>query len=281
MPHGAVAWRPDSLSPGSIAREFDIETGAVVRMLKHLEAVQLVVPSSDGGLYTVSRSDESLNPVKSDFVVTLWKPGRSTPESRIGSHFGLLSAVAVSADGRQLFTAAPIEDSHRIWNWSLGKPPADRAQFVRDNAKRCLSIARRLQLTLGPRPPSCCVGKEPFKDGSLTNHASALRHYSDGALYNGDFESAILAADLALEIDPGTSWVNINKAHALLHLNRTGQAKALYLSGKGSTFDIGSKTYDWNDTVLSEPRLLSLKRLDHPAMDEIRALLREPGPPKP
>ena len=71
--------------------------------------------------------------------------------------------------------------------------------------------------------------------------ASALGSVSWAALLAGRPERALEASERALRIKPGTLWIEMNHAHALLFLGRTGDAIAIYREGKGKKLPNESK----------------------------------------
>ena len=76
------------------------------------------------------------------------------------------------------------------------------------------------------------------------------------------------AADLA----PDLVWIKTNYAHALMFLNRTDDARAMYLEYRGKqTF----KGVLWESSVLDDFSQFRLAGLVRPLMDEIERQFRE------
>jgi tetratricopeptide (TPR) repeat protein len=82
-----------------------------------------------------------------------------------------------------------------------------------------------------------------------------------------DFAAALDAADEAIALAPGVIWLNANRAHALMFLDRAGEARALYLKFRGMEKAQDEKS--WDEVVLADFAELSAKGLTHPLMDEI------------
>jgi tetratricopeptide (TPR) repeat protein len=82
-----------------------------------------------------------------------------------------------------------------------------------------------------------------------------------------EYNKALDAADQAIALAPSTIWFYSNRAHALMFLGRTEQARALYLKYRGEKKAQGDKS--WVALVLEDFAELRKARLTHPLMDEI------------
>jgi tetratricopeptide (TPR) repeat protein len=90
-----------------------------------------------------------------------------------------------------------------------------------------------------------------------------------------DFARALDAADQAISLAPGEIWIYGNRAHALMFLGRTDEARAVYLRYRGQKIDQNGKS--WEAAVLEDFADLRKAGLAHPLMDEIEKLFKAPG----
>jgi tetratricopeptide (TPR) repeat protein len=118
---------------------------------------------------------------------------------------------------------------------------------------------------------SVAEGADRKKYGKLERwSASAYSQLSWYKLYAKDFEGALGSADKALSIKQDYLSATLNKANALLFLNRLKDARTTYLANKGKTIEDRGL---WEDIVLKEFALLEAAGLTNPRMAEIRAAL--------
>jgi PQQ-dependent catabolism-associated CXXCW motif protein len=125
---------------------------------------------------------------------------------------------------------------------------------------------------------------QPLLQGEATK-AQAQRDIQRGAesiggiayrlLLKGDFGTALGAADDSTRLAPGLIWLYTNRAHALMFLGRTEQARALYLQYRGTPNVQDGKS--WNAAVLGDFADLRKSGLTNPLMDEIEALFSAGG----
>jgi hypothetical protein len=266
---------------GTSVRVIDASNGKLLRSLAHPEAVEVVALTVDGRVMT---SFESLTSIRSkrEYGIWMWDLNTDNAPTEIGSHFSTVRAMASLPDGKFL-SASEIGYAPRVWLWSA-EPKADRQQLLavaKETTPSCLSVRDRLAFILGPRPKPWCLAmrKPPYKEGKLEPFAGVLREYSDGALYNGDFTHALEAAELALELDPSTTWVEVNKAHALMFLKKTGDAREMYLKRRAETLRLPGKTLTWEEAVVQDFDVFDRKSLYDPLMSEIRAEFAKSAPP--
>lgn len=83
-----------------------------------------------------------------------------------------------------------------------------------------------------------------------------------------NFASALEVADLAISLAPGTVWLHMNRAHALVFLGRVDEARALYLRHRGQKDVQGGRP--WESVILQNFVELRNAGLAHPLMDEIK-----------
>ena len=100
--------------------------------------------------------------------------------------------------------------------------------------------------------------------------AASFGNLSWHALYAGRPDVALEAVSRALDISPDLLWIEMNRAHALMFLDRAEEARFTYLSNKGKVLPgIGS----WEEIVLGDFRQLENDGLKHSQMDDIKVLL--------
>jgi tetratricopeptide (TPR) repeat protein len=101
------------------------------------------------------------------------------------------------------------------------------------------------------------------KAGRLTaNELGSVAWY---ALFARDFEAALAAARRAADLAPDLLFVRTNLAHALMFLNRSDEAKDIYLEFRGAP--LNGKT--WEQVVLEDFTELRKAGLANPLMDVI------------
>jgi len=81
------------------------------------------------------------------------------------------------------------------------------------------------------------------------------------------FGAALEAADQAISLAPGQMWLYLNRAAALMFLDRVDEASALYLQYRGEKNVDGAKS--WETVVLEDFAELRKAGLSHPLMDKI------------
>jgi hypothetical protein len=84
------------------------------------------------------------------------------------------------------------------------------------------------------------------------------------------FAIALECADQTLSLAPDLIWLQGNRAHALMFLERGDAARAVYLRYRGEQRVVGDKS--WEAAVLEDFTELRQAGLTHPLMDEIEAL---------
>ena len=103
--------------------------------------------------------------------------------------------------------------------------------------------------------------------------ATALVNVSWYAIFAHEFPRALAAAEQANFLDPNNLLVEIEHAHALMFLDRTEEARALYLSHNDEpTHDSGNKT--WRQVISADFAELRKAGLVKPLMEEIEAASR-------
>ena len=91
--------------------------------------------------------------------------------------------------------------------------------------------------------------KKAGKPGPLT--AEELGNVSRAALFAHDFQRALDAAERAHSLDPAKLWLETNDAHALMFLDRTAEARALYFSHKDEPVPEGADK-PWREVIAED-----------------------------
>jgi tetratricopeptide (TPR) repeat protein len=90
-----------------------------------------------------------------------------------------------------------------------------------------------------------------------------------------DFTGALAAADQAISLAPDEIWLHANRAHALMFVNRTEEARAAYLKYRGVKDVQHGKS--WDAVILEDFADLRKNGLTDPLMDEIEKLFMSAG----
>jgi hypothetical protein len=114
--------------------------------------------------------------------------------------------------------------------------------------------------------------KTSGKLGSLT--ASALGGLSWSALFAHHYAEALDAAERSIKLKPDLA-PETNRAHALMMLGRTAEAKTIYLAHKGES--LNGKT--WEEVVADDFAKLRKAGITSPLMAEIETAFKPSPPP--
>lgn len=110
---------------------------------------------------------------------------------------------------------------------------------------------------------------QPFSDLGVDvalDLADAQNNVAWYALFNHEFEKARDAADQAIAAAPQALSVKLNKAHALMFLDRSEEASLLYLAHQEEAVHEGMS---WNQAIKSDFSALRKAGLDRSLMDQI------------
>lgn len=113
--------------------------------------------------------------------------------------------------------------------------------------------------------------KNGGKAGDLTG--GAYLDLSFYALFAKRYQSALDAADRAIELRPNDLVPVTNRTHALMFLGRIDEARTNYLAHRGEKM----RDHDWNYNILDDFKQLRKAGVSHPLMDEIESVLQQPG----
>jgi WD40 repeat protein len=280
-------------SQDQTARIWDASTGAELRTLKgHTDGVNDVAVTPEGtGIITGSE----------DKTVRVWDAQTGAELLRTKDQSDAIRGVAVMPDGGRV-AAGSQDASARLWELARLRPPPaqyqlsapEARQALIDHAKavvpRCLTIKQRGAFLLGPKPPGWCIdmGKYPYEakhwkawkagntaDAVDSETARLFGNYADAAIRAGnDDEIALEAAEIGLTFDPKQTWINMNRAHALMFLGRTKEARAAYLAHRGTETPNGP----WEEATVNDFRDYREQGRTHELMTEIEQLFI-PSPP--
>jgi hypothetical protein len=218
----------------------------------------------------------------------------------VKGHTRAVFAVSVMPDGTRIVTGSG-DTTSRLWDPAqLRTPPeqpqvsSETRQALIDHAKavvpRCLTVEQRSTLYLTPKPPGWCIdrGKYPYytkhwkawKAGRMADAvdsttASAYGDFADKALKEGgNFRIGLEAAELGITFDPKKIWILINRAHALMFLDRTEEARHDYLAHRGEILEQGQ----WEGLILEDFKSLREQGREHPLMTEIEDKFKDSLP---
>jgi len=282
------------------ARIWDASSGAELIKLEPHIGVNAVAITPDGTRVITGSTRSPARP----WNAGIWdaKTGAELFQLRAG---GSISSVAVTPDGANIVVGGS-DHSARMWDIALlRRPPAphqfstlETRQAAIDYAKtvvpRCLTIEQRKMFLLRPRPPDWCIEMAKYPYGSnawkaskteKTVHAAdsinaaAFGDFADTALKAGDFRKALEAAELGIWFDPGLIWVRINRAHALMFLDRIEEARDEYLAHRGTM--VLDPPRLWEQAIVEDFPALREQGRDHPLMGEIEQIFKPSLPKSP
>jgi tetratricopeptide (TPR) repeat protein len=108
---------------------------------------------------------------------------------------------------------------------------------------------------------------DPLWQNDLQSSIDTIGGLSYSSLLAHNFEVALEAADQIISLAPDKLWLYTNRAHALMFLDRTDEARALYLQHRGRQKVSDDKS--WEAVVLGDFAELRKAGLTHRLMDEI------------
>jgi tetratricopeptide (TPR) repeat protein len=90
---------------------------------------------------------------------------------------------------------------------------------------------------------------------------------ANGYIEDRKFAQALSTAEEAIGLSPSQIWINAERAHALMFLGRSDEARAIYLQYRGQT-NVKDNT-SWEQLVLADFADFRNNKLTDPLMDEI------------
>jgi hypothetical protein len=91
-------------------------------------------------------------------------------------------------------------------------------------------------------------------------------------LHAKDFAGALRSSDEGLKVEPKSVVLQTNRAHALLLLNRLGDAEKVYREHRGKVTQ-GKNT--WEVEIQRDLDALEKQGITHPEFSRIRAIMSE------
>jgi tetratricopeptide (TPR) repeat protein len=151
----------------------------------------------------------------------------------------------------------------------------DELSVLNSTVGDVLAVQGKLAKALKAYRDSLAVSKALVaKDGSNTQWQSDLNYSIEGIgslayrfILARDFAEALETADEAIALEPDKIWLYTNRAHALMFLGRTDEARSLYLKYQGAKNVQEGKS--WDTIVLADFAELRKAELTNPLMDEI------------
>ena len=116
--------------------------------------------------------------------------------------------------------------------------------------------------------------KREGKPGKAT--AEALGIVAWRSLFARDFGKALSATDRALLLSPDLLWIETNRAHALMFLGRTEEARTLYLVNKGKLVPTHGNRL-WEQAIADDFAEFRKTKLTNPMMPEVESALGLPA----
>jgi tetratricopeptide (TPR) repeat protein len=177
-------------------------------------------------------------------------------------------ADAVAAD-RDVLKAEP---SNPQWQYNLGNDLLNHAKaHDGDTSRPHELIVVELTESVGLMRPLVRSSSFP---GAKDNAVRGLISISDNALFVGQDQTALAAADEGLELrpePPDDLVLEMNKAHALMFLGRSAEAHSLYLRNMGK--QIGSLL--WDRAIANDFTELKKSGRSDPLMDQVLQELKD------
>ena len=133
----------------------------------------------------------------------------------------------------------------------------------------------RNSLAIRERLVALDPANKPWHD-SLDDTAAGIGGLAFKLVLAHDMTNALAAADQSISLAPDQIWLYTNRAHALMFLGRTDEARALYLKYRGQK-DVSSDGKPWEAVVLGDFAEFRNAVLTNPLMDEIEKLFTSAG----
>jgi tetratricopeptide (TPR) repeat protein len=155
-----------------------------------------------------------------------------------------IEAYAASLEVRgQLVARDPVTwaETQRDWCfalWTLGQRTQNEQQKATASVE-CRKAGKTLDavFSIKDKLASSYVGRAASAMGVLSYYFVLMR----------DNQNALDAANSALAASPDHDWINTNKAHALMFLGRTDEARRLYLARATTTDGKQAIAADFNE----------------------------------
>jgi hypothetical protein len=161
------------------------------------------------------------------------------------------------------------------WQHDLFLSDTMIAAVLKDEGKldAALSVYRDC-LTIAERLTKAHPGDSSWQD-ALRFSINQIDFPSCGFVVARAFALALEAVEQAISLAPDIIWFYTNRAHALMFLDRTDEARALYLQYRGQKNVEGQKS--WEVVILEDFAEFRKVGLARPLMDEIEKQFAEGG----
>jgi len=202
---------------------------------------------------------------------TLWKIAGLTPDPRTDGTRAIGILEGLDAHGR---LSARDKRSLERWKAALAKVEI-LLGIQRDDTAAQTAFDRRDYSAAFERSNSASAAAEKLETGERgapgIDTGRRLGQLSWFALFARRFDDALAVAERGLALDRAATWIETNRAHALMFLGRAEEAKALYLALKGTHVAENNKA--WEEVIADDFAEFQKADLTHPQMEEIRRLL--------
>src|SRR5262249_47039791 len=116
---------------------------------------------------------------------------------------------------------------------------------------------------------------DPARQQDLKSIVNTIGGLAYSFVLAHDFASALEAADQAITLAADQAFIHMNRAHALMFLDRADESRAIYLRHRGEKNLSGGTS--WEAAVLQDFAEMRRTGLSHPLMDEVEALFTSRG----
>jgi len=282
-----MKWCGPAASAGSHVRLWDTATGTARFMLSEGEKKIARAFFSPDGKHILTTSEAAGGTLR------LWSIAARNEHFRFSADAHTPETVFFSPEGTVALTKSRVGGSAHLWDLTIREhdprpDQRDTGQATIERAKsvvaRCLTIEQRKAFLLRPQPPRWCIdmGKYPYgtdawkTEGAVdTSIAQQFGDFADAAVKAGDFPKGLEAADLGIRFGPDLLWIRVNRAHALMFLERLEDARTEYRAHRGK--DVPDHGL-WESVVMRDFAELRENSREHPLMAEIEELFRTPSP---
>ena len=179
----------------------------------------------------------------------------------------------IRASGRDWPSLSGQEAAYEATEVSLISDPADAIEDAQEAAEAVngafeagnYAKAARLQETIAAAVRRTEIAAEGKPGSGTLDELLSLSWYQ---LLAGQYETVIATTDEAAAISSDYISIDANRAHALMLLGSTDEARAIYALHKGEET---RNNKIWDDEVLDDFDELERANIEHPLMDEIRS----------
>jgi molecular chaperone GrpE len=183
------------------------------------------------------------------------------------------TASYIRAPGRNWPSLSPQEEAYEAAEFSLPSDPANDTEDAQASPEAVneafengnYAKAARLQERIAAAVRRGETASEGKPGNATLDELLSLSWYQ---LLAGQYETVIATTDQAAAISSDYISIDANRAHALMLLGSTDEARAIYAMHKGQET---RNNKIWDDEVLDDFYELERANIEHPLMDEIRS----------